>query len=179
MHLCFVVDMIHFALYLQGWGDGNGANNIQYLKEDCLDWLQKRRPDSIEPSDLEILLSEFVNDFFHTIAEDGSTMEVAVQICNLYRQCAAGDLSFAQHILSLPEQSSAKRSQAGEEPAELNDDMSDDEEEDLRGAAGATFPVTMGAISEDGGMEDGGMEAPPLEPVDSEWTTVKKTGKRR
>lgn len=161
--MCDIPDCI--ISFCQGWGDGNGASNIQYLKEDCLDWLQKRKPDAIEPSDLEILLGDFINDFFHTIAEDGSPKEVAVQITTVYKQCANGDLTMAQQILSLPlpqQNSSATRCQAGADPDELDGDMSDDEEdEDTPSSSGGG----MGMIAED---------VPPQEA--SEWTTVK--GKR-
>jgi hypothetical protein len=36
-----------------GWGDGGGAHNIQLLKEETLEWLQRRRAAQAEPSDLE------------------------------------------------------------------------------------------------------------------------------
>lgn len=47
-----------------GWGDGSGAANIQLLKQETLAWLQKRRASNVEPSDLEDLLADFVNDRF-------------------------------------------------------------------------------------------------------------------
>jgi len=36
-----------------GWGDDGGAHNIQLLKEETLEWLQRRRAVQAEPSDLE------------------------------------------------------------------------------------------------------------------------------
>mmetsp|Transcript_15092 Transcript_15092/g.19576 ORF Transcript_15092/g.19576 Transcript_15092/m.19576 type:complete len:241 (-) Transcript_15092:80-802(-) len=167
-----------------GWGDGNGARNIQFLKEDTLEWLQKRNPNSIEPSDLEIMLSDFINDYFHTIAEHGSPMEVANLITTLYRQCSVGDLTIANQILTLPlpEESSKTRCQAGAEPAEFDGDMSDDDSEiaNNTGVIGSNPP--MNTIGENSACESNmaldEAQPPTLEPVDDGWTSVGRSGRR-
>jgi len=79
-----------------GWGDGMGERNIGLLKEECLRWLQKRRPSAAEPAELEDILSDFISDHFEVIAEDGSPREVANLIVATFQQCANGDLSAAQ-----------------------------------------------------------------------------------
>jgi pre-rRNA-processing protein TSR2 len=170
-----------------GWGNGDGNRNIQLLKEDCLVWLQKRRATSAEPSELEEILADYINDFFHVIAEDGSPREVANLICQLYQQCATGDLTMATHVLSLPLPGApvTETCQAAPEPDELHGDMSDgdDDDDDVEGGGGGgggSFGV--GAIPPSSSaamppvMEDE-EAAPPLVDADG-WSSVKPKGRK-
>eukprot|EP00613_Pedinella_sp_CCMP2098_P067213 CAMPEP_0171968816 /NCGR_PEP_ID=MMETSP0993-20121228/205396_1 /TAXON_ID=483369 /ORGANISM="non described non described, Strain CCMP2098" /LENGTH=255 /DNA_ID=CAMNT_0012618615 /DNA_START=27 /DNA_END=794 /DNA_ORIENTATION=+ len=184
-----------------GWGDGDGSRNLQKLKEECLVWLQKRRAAVAEPSELEEILSDFINDHFHVIAEDGSPREVATIICRMYQQCATGDLSTATHVLSLPLPGApvAETCQAAPEPEEIDGDMSDedddndDDENEDGESAGGTGGVGSAAVASEmtaGGSGGGGrgtgvvrgeMEdeevAPPSEDPEG-WSLVKPKGRK-
>lgn len=90
-----------------------------------------------------------------------------MQIVSVYRQCASGDLTLAQQILALPlPENNSTRCQAGAEPAELDGDMSDDEEDVAPQAA------QLGMIAE----YDQVQAQAPQEA--SDWTTVKRSGRR-
>lgn len=157
-----------------GWGDGDGVQNAHYLKEETLDWLQKRKAASSEIIDLEELLNELLNDYFHTICEDGSTREVATLVVTMYQQCAAGNLSLAQQVLSVPvpTMKASEMCQAAPEPEEFDGDMADDgegDDDDMGTNSTSTFASSSSSsesgassgfggygVSGGGGMSDGG-----------------------
>jgi hypothetical protein len=184
-----------------GWGDGDGARNAQLLKEDTLAWLQKRRAATADASDLEELLSDYVNDYFHTLAEDGSPREVATLLISLFQQCASGDLTLAHAVVAQPVPTGIEQCLAAPEPEEIDgDDMSDDEEgeaPDLE-AHGGAFVMGLASVPESGGgggftgggagstdgssgsFAGGNMyDEAAAAPADSEgWSTVPRGGRK-
>ena len=114
-------------------------------------------------------------------------------LCNLYKQCAVGDLTLAQEVIAAPAPGPASEDcQAGPEPEEFDGDMSDSDEstaEDgaLGGAAAASgggfgapvfIPSSGGGAAEEGGMDEDAV-APTLESAEDDgWATVKGKGRK-
>ena len=183
-----------------GWGDGNPAQNITLLRDEILTWFQKRRS-TVEASDLEDVLADFINDRFHTIAEDGSPKEVAMLLVSIFKQCVQGDMTLANQIMAqpVPEQAITAQCQAAPEPEEIDGDMSDSDDDDddvLSGGAGggggfqSSSSASSSSSSSGGGgggdaMDDDGA-APQLVPAagttagaaQDGWETVTRSGRR-
>jgi hypothetical protein len=118
-------------------------------------------------------LSEFVNDHFHVLAEDGSPREVANLLVLLFQQCSLGDVSGATQLLSLPLPASGTAAHtAGPEPEEFDGDMSDSSDDDDDGDGGGKGGGGMG---EDGCQFDDAAAAPALAAAEPDgWATVAK-----
>jgi len=132
------------------------------------------------PRSTRQLLNDFVNDHFHVIAEDGSPREVALLLVQLFQQCSVGDLSGANHLLSLPlPEVGTSAHTAGPEPEEFDgDDMSDDSDDGGQGGGDSNMGQSSGQFD-----DDDAAIAPTLAPaapaVDPDgWATVSKGSRK-
>ena len=135
-----------------GWGDGDPKHNVSKLRDETLTWFQKRRA-TVEASDLEDILTDFISDNFHVIAEDGSPKEVSLLLVELYKQCKTGDLTLANQIIAQPvsEEPIAGACQSAPEPEEFDgDEAMSDSDDEMSGSGGGG-----GAGGGGGGARDG------------------------
>ena len=177
---------LELAIHHQWGGPGGTAQAGELVDEVMALFLG---PEIIYKDDVSLVLDDFMETYFNTILEDGSSDELGEILCSMWRQCSAGDFSSAQEIKrkeslrpSVLQQS--RGLQSGGDILEEGDEDGDEDDDGLGvngGGDGVSASVFNQAVAEElrrqreeEGKEIGDSGA--METVDADGFTLVRTG---
>ncbi|KAL2103443.1 hypothetical protein ACEWY4_000311 [Coilia grayii] len=126
----------------------------------------------LQQYEVEDFLSELMNNEFDTMVDDGSLPEVALQVCQMFKQCQQGKVEEVKgQISQLARKKSAGRVKATavKSPAEEEEDESDEDDTEAMECDGAA-----GVSPNHAPPRPANPPAPPPDEADDGWTVVRK-----
>ncbi|KAI8326228.1 hypothetical protein GQ54DRAFT_249705, partial [Martensiomyces pterosporus] len=78
-----------------GWGGRNSQEKRDNMVDEIINYFDElvRKKQKPEPSDIEEVLSQIVDEDFNIVLEDNSAIEVARDICRIFAECIAGNFA--------------------------------------------------------------------------------------
>ncbi|KAG7472678.1 hypothetical protein MATL_G00111420 [Megalops atlanticus] len=127
----------------------------------------------LESYEVEDFLADLMNNEFDTVVDDGSLPQVALQVCQLFKQCEQGKLSEVRgQIAQLTQKKNAGRAKATpvQTPADEEEEEESEEEDggepmECEGAAEGK-PSAVPSKEKD--------PPPPISPEEDGWTVVRR-----
>lgn len=164
---------LELAIHHQ-WGGEEGDGNFENLLTEIVQLFMS--PEKIYKDDVTLLLDDYMDTYFYTICEDGSTDEIGDLFVRMWRECCSGSFTLVENALAreFMRHDMITKSE-GLEGGDI-DDGSDD------GVGGKLPPVDEDDLGEDEAVdEDGGMEVANESrgPDPDGWETVARGKKSK
>ena len=87
---------LELAIHNQWGGPGQGPEQVAALVEEVKSLFLG--PEIIYKDDISLVLEDFMETYFNTLLEDGSSEEIGELFCNMWRKCSTGDFSVVDEV---------------------------------------------------------------------------------
>ncbi|XP_063063670.1 pre-rRNA-processing protein TSR2 homolog [Engraulis encrasicolus] len=156
--------------------NGFGGAYSQQKADWMVDAVQKYFHDNSDLQEYEVedFLSEIMNTEFDTMVDDGSLPEVALQVCQMFKQCQQGKLDEVKgQISQLAKKKSVGRAKAVTRKGVEETDESEDEDAEAMECEGGDAAGTPSQAP----SRPADPPAAPSEEVEDGWTVVARKKK--